>query len=701
MIRGRLAVVAGLLSASAVLSGAILIGLQVPQAGRLPPFPRTSQLDYALPRSGIAPLRSQFIEQVLGIAIPDIPPSADGYRVGVERSIASEALGGAPVVVSHRFTNDSFRDAYAVSSVPFSAHTNTSRATREQGEPAGCAPVNGGTAWYRYRPARSVGLITNTFGSDYATSLAVFAGTKMSDLRRVGCSADPQGFAQLAFPAHADTTYWFQVGAYVNGGNLVFNLLFQGVTTMASVSTRGVQSDSSSVNPTMSGDGAWVSFYSAARTLTPNHPPPQPCIENPTFALCRPRVYLRDRRSHATSRSDVPPGGDPAVDPGVPGAFSITGGVSDDGRYVCFWSTDPGLVANDTNGTWDTFVLDRRTGKIAIASVSSTGVHGNGASYGAEMSADGRYVAFASAATNLVPGDTNAVPDIFVHDMKTGTTTRVSVSSAGGQGNATPDQSFPAATGSYFPSMSANGRYIEFDSASSNLVSGDTNGFVDVFVHDMKTRTTKRVNVSSAGAQANGDTRGATAVSQWLVSDDGRYAFFNSDATNLVPNDTNGAEDIFVHDMKTGRTDRVDVSSTGAQGDRGAGGTQDPTGQAQGALNQLFVARWNTSPVNFSASPDARYVVFSSDSTTLVPGDTNETTDCFLRDRLTGTTTLVSVSSTGEEGDGASNACVVSADGLVVAFDSHATNLVPGDTNQNTDIFVHELPGFGPPSRRF
>jgi Tol biopolymer transport system component len=322
--------------------------------------------------------------------------------------------------------------------------------------------------------------------------------------------------------------------------------------------------------------------------------------------------------------------------------------ITADGRYVAFMSHASNLVPGDTNATPDAFVHDRLTGTTERVSVSSAGEEGNGASWVPSLSADGRYVAFPSAASNLVPGDTNATSDIFVHDRLTGTTERVSVSSAGEEGNGD----------SGWPSISADGRYVAFGSDASNLVPGDTNATPDIFVHDRLTGTTERVSVSSAGEEGNGGN--------WWpsISADGRYVAFLSDASNLVPGDTNGY-DIFVHDRLTGTTERVSVSSAGEEGN---GGNWWP-----------------------SISADGRYVAFLSDASNLVPGDTNGYKDVFVHDRLTGTTERVSVSSAGEEGNGVSGYPSISADGRHVVFESDASNLVPGDTNAWTDIFVRHL----------
>ncbi|MGH8881247.1 MAG: hypothetical protein ACRD0P_28525, partial [Stackebrandtia sp.] len=183
-------------------------------------------------------------------------------------------------------------------------------------------------------------------------------------------------------------------------------------------------------------------------------------------------------------------------------------------------------------------------------SVASNGSQANDFSENPAISADGRYVTFSSGASNLVPGDTNATYDVFVRDRRTGATSRVSVASDGSQANDTSDG----------PAFSADGRYVAFVSLADNLVPGDTNGAHDVFVHDRRTGATSRVSVASDGRQANHASSGPA------VSADGRYIAFGSLADNLVPGDTDGWLDVFVHDRETGATTRVSVASDGSQG---------------------------------------------------------------------------------------------------------------------------------------
>lgn len=324
--------------------------------------------------------------------------------------------------------------------------------------------------------------------------------------------------------------------------------------------------------------------------------------------------------------------------------------ISPDGRYVAFHSEASNLVPDDTNGASDVFVHDRRTGQTTRVSVSSDGTQGNDFSATPAISANVRYVAFSSLASNLVPGDTNGTYDVFVHDRQTGQIVRVSVASDGTQG-----YGFSGAA----ISISDDGRYVSFGSLASNLVANDTNGFSDVFVHARETGETSRVSVASDSAQGNGTSQTHTSISA-----DGRFVAFYGDDSNLVPDDTNGIYDVFVHDRQTGNTARVSVASNGTQGN---GSSSDPI-----------------------ISADGRYVAFQSTASNLVPGDTNGWSDIFVHDRDTAQTVRVSVASDGTQGDAESHFPSVSPEGRYVSFVSYASNLVPGDTNGLYDFFVHD-----------
>jgi Tol biopolymer transport system component len=329
--------------------------------------------------------------------------------------------------------------------------------------------------------------------------------------------------------------------------------------------------------------------------------------------------------------------------------------ITPDGRFVAFASSAGNFVPGDSNGQWDVFVRDRRRGTTERVSVDSSGREANNESYDGHLSANGRYVAFMSEATNLVPGDTNLAEDVFVHDRASGTTERVSVASNGTEANGD----------SYLPSISADGRYVAFVSTATNLVTGDTNQSADMFVHDRLTGITERVSVNSNGGQASGLWVGDDACQ---ISADGRYVAFVTDLSTLVPGDTNGVPDAFVHDRRTGTTERVSVSSTGTQ--------------------QQYNSDYDQ--VACCLSADGRYVAFNSPASNLVPGDTNGALDVFVRDRQSGTTERVSVSTSGLGGNLASGWSSISDDGRYVAFWSSASNLVPGDTNGFSDVFVRD-----------
>lgn len=405
--------------------------------------------------------------------------------------------------------------------------------------------------------------------------------------------------------------------------------------------------------PSISTDGRYVAFSSWAKNL----------VSDDTNE--GEDVFVRDRQTGQTIRVSV------ASEGAGGGNFPS---ISADGRYVAFSSTASDLVSDDSNNDCnkngypggslagiathcaDVFVYDQQTDQINRISLASNGTQGNGASSSPSLSADGRYVAYWSKANNLVEGDTNDTDDVFVHDRQIGQTSRVSVASDGSQGNGFDQRSFAPWAGP--PSISADGRYVAYWSDATNLVDSDTNGKDDVFVHDQQTGQTSRVSITSDGTQGNGR-------SGWpSISADGRYVAFTSEADNLVSNDSNGTWDIFVHDRQTGQTSRASMASDGTQGN---GRSDYP-----------------------SISADGRYIAFSSEASNLISNDNNRTWDVFIHDRQTRQTNRVSNASDDSPGNSSSFSPSLSADGRYIAFWSNASNLVSDDTNDEADIFVHD-----------
>ncbi|MEI6501627.1 MAG: Ig-like domain-containing protein [Armatimonadota bacterium] len=403
-----------------------------------------------------------------------------------------------------------------------------------------------------------------------------------------------------------------------------------------------------------------------------------------------------------TTRVSVATGG------GQGNAWSQGARLSADGQCVAFVSTASNLVSGDTNLKQDIFVHDTATGETTRVNVATDGTQANGDSAGPSLSADGRYVAFLSWASNLVAGDTNKAMDAFVHDRTTGVTTRVSVSSTGAQG-------VPLLDGSPGTSISANGRYVAFGSAADNLVVGDTNKQWDILVRDRTTGQTSRASVATGGAQ------GTQANMYPTLSADGRYVVFQGTADDLGGGGAH-VKGVFVHDRQTGHTNLVktDVGalvgtygnedptisgngryvafvswdSTVVAGDANAKGDIFVYDRTTGVTTRASVATGGTPTNDWSFYPsisaDGRYVAFSSYATNLVAGDFNHANDVFIRDRTAGTTTRVSLTNSGTQASLYSDYPSISADGRYVSFDSWASNIVLGDSNAVADVFVRD-----------
>ncbi|MGH9040631.1 MAG: TolB family protein [Acidimicrobiia bacterium] len=335
--------------------------------------------------------------------------------------------------------------------------------------------------------------------------------------------------------------------------------------------------------------------------------------------------------------------------------FSFRPWISANGRFVAFDSDSPALVTGDTNGVRDVFVHDRATGATDRVSLAADGSEADGQSQRPSLSSDGRFVAFWSDATNLVPDDTNDEADAFVYDRIDNVIRRVSVGPDGVQANGE----------SLRPVISGDGSVVAYESAARNLTgkdligrSTDTNQARDVFVYDMVESTTTRVSVGSDGAQGTGESLRPS------LSADGRLVAFQSEAA-FDAADTNESRDVYVHDRESKTTTRVSLSDTEAEGN---GGSFSP-----------------------SLSADGNHVAFWSNASNLVDGDANGTSDIFVRDIEEGATKRASVTSDGIEGDGDSSDPSLSPDGRYVAFWSAADNLVARDSNGVRDVFLHDL----------
>ena len=343
---------------------------------------------------------------------------------------------------------------------------------------------------------------------------------------------------------------------------------------------------------------------------------------------------------------------------------SVNADLSASGRFIVFSSEASDLVANDNNNHGDVFLRDLLTGTTILISADSTGAgSGNNDSFGAVISADGRFVVFTSVASNLVPNDNNGLPDLFIHNLATRTTALVSINRTNtGSGNG-------LTLSSVDPAITPDGRFVVFYSAAGDLVANDSNNVTDLFVRDVLQGTTRLVSINTGG-----NAGGAGFPFTPAISADGRFITFQSDANDLVANDAarpggNQDGDIFVRDMALGTTRLVSVNRFG-------------TGSANAASRFA------------SMSADGRFIVFVSFASDLVVNDINAYADVYLRDTIAGTTTLVSVNTAGATSSSPSNAIgipAINADGRFVAFASFAGGLVVNDTNNRTDVFRRDL----------
>jgi Tol biopolymer transport system component len=319
----------------------------------------------------------------------------------------------------------------------------------------------------------------------------------------VGGSLDPMISGDGSVVVFASDATDIDPGCAVPG---VMNVFRQGVLEREtlplclSIPATGGPSDGDSLYPAVSGDGRVVSWASSASNL----------VQGDSNGM--PDVFVRGADG-VIQRASIATGGEPGD-----GVSSLSG-LNGDGSRIVFMSEATNLVGDDSNGVSDIFLRDLARGETTRISMSSAGAQANGPSYGPVFSAGGRYVGFVSAASNLVEGDSNGKRDVFLRDLDTGKTERVSVATGGGQANGDSD----------YVSVTADGRCVAFQSDAGNLVPGDGNGNDDVFVHDRKTGETIRVSLTSKGKEARG------AAFFPVISADGSAVVFTSDAPGLTP----------------------------------------------------------------------------------------------------------------------------------------------------------------------
>jgi hypothetical protein len=415
---------------------------------------------------------------------------------------------------------------------------------------------------------------------------------------------------------------------------------------LASVGIFGRSENGASSGVAVDSDGSAVAFFSDSSLLVPSDTNQVRDVFIRIFDPNDPASAITERVSVSSTgtqanRASHAAGGAPAV--------------NGDGNVVAFYSDASNLVSGDTNGRRDVFVRFRDSGITERISIGTGGEQGNGDSVYPSISGDGRFVAFQSQASNLVPGDTNNASDIFVRDLVSGTTEVV----CGVFGDRFSSS----------PAISDDGNFVAFASGATNLVPDDNNRFIDIFVCDRSSGVIERVSLPNSGVgEGNGDSILPA------ISAAGEVVGFKSLASNLVASDNNNVVDVFVRDRNAGVTERISVSRTGGDG--------------------------NDFSFPPSVSDDGRFVAFGSFATNLVANDINNTSNVFVRDRQIGITLFADRN---ENGDQANNGTPdlppsISGDGMRIGFVSFASNLAPNDGNVAADVFVNINPFFGPGS---
>jgi len=404
-------------------------------------------------------------------------------------------------------------------------------------------------------------------------------------------------------------------------------------TQRISVTAEGTQANGESTFPAISGDGRFVAFTSSAQNL----------VAGDTNQVQD--VFVKDRESGAIQCMSVSTNGAPTW------GASYSPSISGDGQRVAFVSEGVDLVAGDSNQVSDVFVRDLAAHATVRASFPPSGHEANGPSSSPRISADGRFVAMVSHASNLVPEDTNNQPDVFVRDLQTGALERVSLGTGGQQADGPSDG----------PAISADGRFVAFSSQASTLIpdggSGAESPVWQVYLRDRANGTTVRVSIAVGGVPVDGHCFSPA------LSADGRFVAFSSQARNLIGNDTNEATDVYVRDVQLATTVRA---SLGLSGQEANGDCSRP-----------------------SISADGRFVVFESCAMNIVADSTPEGTSwAYLRDLSNTLTTRLAPPSSESTVAGGASSPAISGDGCWVSFSSGEATLVGGDSNALEDVFL-------------
>lgn len=436
--------------------------------------------------------------------------------------------------------------------------------------------------------------------------------------------------------------------------------ILSGFIYRVNLSSVGEEANGTSQGVSITESGDIVVFVSFANNLVENDAS-NDCISISGKSISCIDVFVKDLGTDEIARVSISNNGLPGNNhSGIIQEWGSHTSISSDGRYIVFQSNADNL-ANADNLVLDAiprlYLFDMELNQIQLIGNDDASLETVTPSYNINpiISGNGKFVVFQSNNSNLVENDTNGVDDIFLYDVQTEQIERVSTGIGGEQANRTSGLGYAA-------TVSADGRFVAFVSEANNLVSNDSNNLPDIFLYDRVLQETKRINMNNEDENL-GESNGASTHP--TLSANGQFIVFQSEANNLIQNDTNEVTDIFLYHLATGQIEIISTSWSG--------------GLANGRSG------------NPDISSNGRWIAFSSDANNLVPNDTNSVTDIFIYDAITGRTIRASINNEGEEGNHVSNSPAISGDGSKIAFVSLASNLVLDDTNETWDIFMRDL----------